>query len=80
MSDSDARLFAQLVGQILDDRLAKHEQVVANMARSVNEGLQAMLESEERANARIDALAERVEKLEKLHVSALMALLVRKGG
>jgi len=67
MSDSDAKLFAQLVGQILDDRLKKHEQVMGEMARSVNEGLQAMLESEGRMNARINDLARRVEKLEKLH-------------
>jgi len=67
MSDSDAKLFAQLVGQILDDRLKKHEQVMGEMARSVNEGLQAMLESEERMNARINDLARRVEKLERLH-------------
>lgn len=67
MSDSDAKLFAQLVGQILDDRLKKHEQVMGEMARSVNEGLQAMLESEERMNARINDLAMRVEKLERLH-------------
>lgn len=67
MSDSDAKLFAQLVGQILDDRLKKHEQVMGEMARSVNEGLQAMLESEERMNARINDLARRVEKLERIH-------------
>lgn len=66
MSDSDARLFAHLVGQILEDKLRRHEQVVSQMARSVNEGLQAMLDVEARISSRIDLLEERVIILERM--------------